>query len=157
MVLHKDSKWYQQWKDFKDNNVVFNSESLPCLDLLPSVPPAPTGCKSQIPTFPCGFGAGAGSAVKGREAELTALQLLQAAPSVLQQLQGTKPCSRGAELVALLFFPPQLCSGTWGREGSSAPPELELKNEENPEKSKRFHHNLQIGERLENSGDLSVV
>lgn len=26
MVLHKDSKWYQQWKDFKDNNVVFNSE-----------------------------------------------------------------------------------------------------------------------------------
>lgn len=26
MVLHKDSKWYQQWKDFKDNNVVFNSK-----------------------------------------------------------------------------------------------------------------------------------
>lgn len=26
VVLHKDSKWYQQWKDFKDNNVVFNSE-----------------------------------------------------------------------------------------------------------------------------------
>ncbi|XP_017694247.1 PREDICTED: mitochondrial import inner membrane translocase subunit TIM44 [Lepidothrix coronata] len=25
MVLHKDSKWYQQWKDFKDNNVVFNT------------------------------------------------------------------------------------------------------------------------------------
>lgn len=25
-MLHKDSKWYQQWKDFKDNNVVFNSE-----------------------------------------------------------------------------------------------------------------------------------
>ncbi|XP_048415325.1 mitochondrial import inner membrane translocase subunit TIM44 isoform X1 [Stegostoma tigrinum] len=24
MVLHKDSKWYQQWKEFKDNNVVFN-------------------------------------------------------------------------------------------------------------------------------------
>uniref|UniRef100_A0A8C5I5Q9 Mitochondrial import inner membrane translocase subunit TIM44 n=1 Tax=Gouania willdenowi TaxID=441366 RepID=A0A8C5I5Q9_GOUWI len=24
IVLHKDSKWYQQWKDFKDNNVVFN-------------------------------------------------------------------------------------------------------------------------------------
>ncbi|XP_038571779.1 mitochondrial import inner membrane translocase subunit TIM44 isoform X1 [Micropterus salmoides] len=24
VVLHKDSKWYQQWKDFKDNNVVFN-------------------------------------------------------------------------------------------------------------------------------------
>ncbi|XP_028672337.1 mitochondrial import inner membrane translocase subunit TIM44 [Erpetoichthys calabaricus] len=24
MVVHKDSKWYQQWKDFKDNNVVFN-------------------------------------------------------------------------------------------------------------------------------------
>ena len=23
-VLHKDSKWYQQWKDFRDNNVVFN-------------------------------------------------------------------------------------------------------------------------------------
>ncbi|NWY70060.1 TIM44 translocase, partial [Erithacus rubecula] len=46
MVLHKDSKWYQQWKDFKDNNVVFNSEcsggaahSLPSLDLLPSVSP----------------------------------------------------------------------------------------------------------------------
>lgn len=26
VVLHKDSKWYQQWKDFKDNNVVFNSK-----------------------------------------------------------------------------------------------------------------------------------
>uniref|UniRef100_A0A3B5A4G9 Mitochondrial import inner membrane translocase subunit TIM44 n=1 Tax=Stegastes partitus TaxID=144197 RepID=A0A3B5A4G9_9TELE len=24
VVLHKDSKWYQQWKDFKDNNTVFN-------------------------------------------------------------------------------------------------------------------------------------
>ncbi|KAK5859787.1 hypothetical protein PBY51_021315 [Eleginops maclovinus] len=24
VVLHKDSKWYEQWKDFKDNNVVFN-------------------------------------------------------------------------------------------------------------------------------------
>uniref|UniRef100_A0A4W3HUY7 Mitochondrial import inner membrane translocase subunit TIM44 n=1 Tax=Callorhinchus milii TaxID=7868 RepID=A0A4W3HUY7_CALMI len=24
MVLHKDSKWYQQWKEFKENNVVFN-------------------------------------------------------------------------------------------------------------------------------------
>lgn len=26
VVLHKDSKWYQQWKEFKDNNVVFNSK-----------------------------------------------------------------------------------------------------------------------------------
>ncbi|XP_044275014.1 mitochondrial import inner membrane translocase subunit TIM44 isoform X2 [Varanus komodoensis] len=24
VVLHKDSKWHQQWKEFKDNNVVFN-------------------------------------------------------------------------------------------------------------------------------------
>ncbi|KAL1772893.1 Mitochondrial import inner membrane translocase subunit TIM44 [Sigmodon hispidus] len=24
VVVHKDSKWYQQWKDFKDNNMVFN-------------------------------------------------------------------------------------------------------------------------------------
>lgn len=24
VVLHKDSKWHQQWKDFKENNVVFN-------------------------------------------------------------------------------------------------------------------------------------
>ncbi|KAL7851163.1 hypothetical protein AOLI_G00215190 [Acnodon oligacanthus] len=24
VVLHKDSKWYQQWKDFKDNNMVLN-------------------------------------------------------------------------------------------------------------------------------------
>ena len=24
VMLHKDSKWYQQWKDFRDNNVVFN-------------------------------------------------------------------------------------------------------------------------------------
>ncbi|XP_063075541.1 mitochondrial import inner membrane translocase subunit TIM44-like [Engraulis encrasicolus] len=24
VVLHKDSKWFQQWKDFKDNNMVFN-------------------------------------------------------------------------------------------------------------------------------------
>lgn len=29
VVLHKDSKWYQQWKDFKDNNVVFNRKLLP--------------------------------------------------------------------------------------------------------------------------------
>lgn len=121
MVLHKDSKWYQQWKDFKDNNVVFNSEcwegaahSLPCLDLLPSVPPAPTGCKSPIPTFPCGLGAGAGS--EGREAELTAspgCSICAAAEQCWEQpllLQGTKLCSGGAELVPLLFFPPQLCS-----------------------------------------------
>lgn len=26
VVLHKDSKWYQQWKDFKDNNIVYNSK-----------------------------------------------------------------------------------------------------------------------------------
>lgn len=26
VVMHKDSKWYQQWKEFKDNNVVFNSK-----------------------------------------------------------------------------------------------------------------------------------
>ena len=26
VVLHKASKLYQQWKDFKDNNAVFNSE-----------------------------------------------------------------------------------------------------------------------------------
>ena len=26
VVLHKDSKWYQQWRDFRDNNVVFNRE-----------------------------------------------------------------------------------------------------------------------------------
>ncbi|XP_075708684.1 mitochondrial import inner membrane translocase subunit TIM44 [Rhinoderma darwinii] len=24
VVVHKDSKWHQQWKEFKDNNVVFN-------------------------------------------------------------------------------------------------------------------------------------
>lgn len=28
VVLHRDSKWYQQWKDFKDNNVVFNSKNV---------------------------------------------------------------------------------------------------------------------------------
>lgn len=28
VVLHKDSKWFQQWKDFKDNNVVFNSKKI---------------------------------------------------------------------------------------------------------------------------------
>lgn len=27
VVLHKDSKWFQQWKDFKDNNAVFNSKN----------------------------------------------------------------------------------------------------------------------------------
>uniref|UniRef100_A0A4W5PH37 Mitochondrial import inner membrane translocase subunit TIM44 n=1 Tax=Hucho hucho TaxID=62062 RepID=A0A4W5PH37_9TELE len=26
VVLHKDAKWYTQWKDFKDNNMVFNSK-----------------------------------------------------------------------------------------------------------------------------------
>lgn len=29
MVLHRDSKWYQQWKDFKDNNLVFNRKEEP--------------------------------------------------------------------------------------------------------------------------------
>uniref|UniRef100_A0A8I3WTF0 Tim44-like domain-containing protein n=1 Tax=Callithrix jacchus TaxID=9483 RepID=A0A8I3WTF0_CALJA len=24
VVLHKDSRWYQQWKDFKENNLMFN-------------------------------------------------------------------------------------------------------------------------------------
>ncbi|KAK2113898.1 Mitochondrial import inner membrane translocase subunit TIM44 [Saguinus oedipus] len=24
VLLHKDSRWYQQWKDFKENNVMFN-------------------------------------------------------------------------------------------------------------------------------------
>lgn len=33
VVLHKDSKWYQQWRDFKDNNAVFNSEDF-CFFLL---------------------------------------------------------------------------------------------------------------------------
>ena len=28
VVLHKDSKWYTQWKDFKDNNMVFNSKTM---------------------------------------------------------------------------------------------------------------------------------
>jgi hypothetical protein len=28
VVLHKDSKWFQQWKDFKDNNVVVNRKEL---------------------------------------------------------------------------------------------------------------------------------
>lgn len=28
VILHKDSKWFQQWKDFKDNNVVFNSKKI---------------------------------------------------------------------------------------------------------------------------------
>lgn len=28
VVLHKDSKWFQQWMDFKDNNVVFNSKKI---------------------------------------------------------------------------------------------------------------------------------
>ncbi|KAJ3599080.1 hypothetical protein NHX12_033043 [Muraenolepis orangiensis] len=28
MVLHKDSKWFQQWKDFKDNNMVVNSKDV---------------------------------------------------------------------------------------------------------------------------------
>ena len=38
VVLHKDSKWYQQWKEFKDNNAVFNSEySCPNMSLAPSV------------------------------------------------------------------------------------------------------------------------
>lgn len=26
MVLHKDSKWYQQWQEFKDNNPVVNGK-----------------------------------------------------------------------------------------------------------------------------------
>lgn len=39
VVLHKDSKWYQQWKDFKDNNMVFNRKkqlSSCCLSLVVS-------------------------------------------------------------------------------------------------------------------------
>lgn len=27
VVLHKDSKWYQQWKEFKDNNPVVTGKS----------------------------------------------------------------------------------------------------------------------------------
>ena len=27
MVLHKDSKWFQSWQNFKDNNQYVNSES----------------------------------------------------------------------------------------------------------------------------------
>lgn len=26
VVLHKDSKWYQQWQEFKDNNPVVNGK-----------------------------------------------------------------------------------------------------------------------------------
>ena len=27
MVLHKDSKWYQQWQEFKDNNPVVTGKT----------------------------------------------------------------------------------------------------------------------------------
>lgn len=27
MVLHKDSKWYQSWQNFKENNTYINSNS----------------------------------------------------------------------------------------------------------------------------------
>ena len=27
VVLHKDSKWYQQWKEFKDNNPVVTGKN----------------------------------------------------------------------------------------------------------------------------------
>lgn len=28
VVLHKDSLWYQQWKNFKDNNPVVNGKNI---------------------------------------------------------------------------------------------------------------------------------
>ncbi len=28
MVLHAESKWSQQWKDFKDNNAVVNGKNV---------------------------------------------------------------------------------------------------------------------------------
>ena len=33
VVLHKDSKWYQQWKEFKDNNPVVTGKKPLQLDV----------------------------------------------------------------------------------------------------------------------------
>jgi len=33
MVMHKDSRWYQSWQTFKDNNQIVTSKSLIMLDI----------------------------------------------------------------------------------------------------------------------------
>ena len=40
MVLHRDSKWYQQWQEFKDNNPVVTGKVMTFTTLLFSYVPA---------------------------------------------------------------------------------------------------------------------
>ena len=40
MVLHRDSKWYQQWQEFKDNNPVVTGKVMAFTTLLFSYVPA---------------------------------------------------------------------------------------------------------------------
>ena len=40
MVLHRDSKWYQQWQEFKDNNPVVTGKVIAFTTLLFSYVPA---------------------------------------------------------------------------------------------------------------------
>ncbi|KAF7236377.1 Mitochondrial import inner membrane translocase subunit TIM44 [Varanus komodoensis] len=55
VVLHKDSKWHQQWKEFKDNNVVFNRKwdlGRPFSPWLPAECPGGVPCKEAVPDAP---------------------------------------------------------------------------------------------------------
>lgn len=47
VVLHKDSKWYQQWKDFKDNNVVFNRKYSEGQGVARCFPCSPSRCAAS--------------------------------------------------------------------------------------------------------------
>uniref|UniRef100_A0ABI8AM27 Mitochondrial import inner membrane translocase subunit TIM44 n=1 Tax=Felis catus TaxID=9685 RepID=A0ABI8AM27_FELCA len=57
VVLHKDSKWYQQWRDFRDNNVVFNQEETGVREEqpLPRIT-QPVSSRAQAARQPCSRG-----------------------------------------------------------------------------------------------------
>lgn len=94
MVLHKDSKWYQQWKDFKDNNVVFNRKCSKDKGVARYFPSSDSRCVGSdaicatslnIMQIPAGFlvlSLLLGGGVNGTWAEVTTPQLFQAPPSV---------------------------------------------------------------------------
>ncbi|NWR25125.1 TIM44 translocase, partial [Emberiza fucata] len=113
MVLHKDSKWYQQWKDFKDNNVVFNSDRVPL-----SVPRAVSlgvsrcwwQCQHPWAVF-------AGGLFSKTEMSEVLTEILRVDPS-FDKDRFLKQCERDIipnvlEVPLLPSFPPPLPHGKW--------------------------------------------
>lgn len=117
MVLHKDSKWYQQWKDFKDNNVVFNRKCskdkgveryFPCSDSCCVGSDAICATSLNIMQIPASFlllSLLLGGGVNGRWVEVTTPQLFQAPPSVF----GPFPWSRVGFDHSLLLVGTKTC------------------------------------------------